>query len=41
MVYDDNGDLEKMIPELEGILDKWFDDLYARIISELDKYFNE
>lgn len=41
MVYDDNGDLEKMIPELEGILDKWFDDLYATIISELDKYFNE
>lgn len=41
MRYDKEGDLEKMIPQLKAYMGKWFDDLYARIISELDKYFNE
>ena len=41
MVWDDDGDLTKMIPELEGLIDKWFDELFDAITNELDKYFNE
>ena len=40
MVYNDDGDLTKMIPELEGIMDKWFDNLFDAITEDLDKYFN-
>lgn len=40
MVYDDDGDLEKMIPELSEILDKWFDNLFELITADLDKHFN-
>lgn len=40
MVYDDDGDLEKMIPELHAYMDEWFDNLFEEIISDLDKYFN-
>ena len=41
MVFDKDGDLIKMIPELKDYMDKWFDDLFATIISDIDKYFNE
>ena len=41
MVYDDDGDLEKMIPELNAYMDKWFDNLFEEIISDLDKYFDK
>ena len=41
LVYNDEGDLEKMIPELEGIMDKWFDDLFNAIITDITKYFNK
>ena len=41
MVYDDDGDLTKMIPELNDYMDKWFDRLFELIITDLDKYFNE
>ena len=40
MVYDDEGDLTKMIPELEIYIDHWFDTLFEAIITDLDKYFN-
>lgn len=40
MVWDEDGDLTKMLPELEGIIDKWFDELFDAITNELDKYFN-
>ena len=40
MLYDDEGDLTKMIPELEEHIDKWFDDLFNAIMEETDKYFN-
>lgn len=39
MIYDDKGDLTKMIPELEEYIDKWFDDLFNAIMVETDKYF--
>jgi len=41
MVYTDDGDLTKMIPELDAYIDKWFDTLFEAIISDLTKYFNE
>lgn len=41
MVYDDEGDLTKMIPELETYMDKWFDDLFEAIIEDLNTYFND
>ena len=41
MMYNKDGDLEKMIPELKGYMEKWFDNLFDRITEELDKYFNE
>lgn len=40
MIYDDEGDLTKMIPELDAYIDKWFDDLFEAIIEELNNYFN-
>lgn len=40
MVYDDEGDLEKMIPELKAYIDKWFDTLFDAIMTETNKYFN-
>jgi hypothetical protein len=29
-----------MIPELENIMDDWFETLFAAITEDLDKYFN-
>ena len=40
MVYDEEGDLSKMIPELENIMDDWFENLFALITEDLDNYFN-
>lgn len=40
MVYDDEGDLTKMLPELDAYIDKWFDDLFNAIMEETNKYFN-
>lgn len=39
MIYDDGGDLTKMIPELDKYLDKWFAQLETDIFKELDDYF--
>ena len=39
MVYDEEGDLEKMIPELKDYMGKWFDDLFQAITADLDNYF--
>ena len=41
IVYTDDGDLTKMIPELDAYIDNWFDTLFEAIISDLTKYFNE
>ena len=41
MVYDDEGDLTKMIPELNDYIDNWFDGLFDAIMSEVDKFFNK
>ena len=41
MVYDEEGDLSKMIPELDGLIDKWMDELFDEIMNDLNKYFNE
>lgn len=40
MVYDNEGDLTEMIPELKKYMDNWLDGLFDSIISEIDKYFN-
>lgn len=40
MIYDDDGDLTKMIPELDAYLDKWFDNLFEEIMKDINKYFN-
>lgn len=40
LVYDDDGDLSKMIPELDDLIDKWFDELFEGIIEDVNKYFN-
>ena len=39
MVYDDDGDLTKMIPELDAYIDKWFDELFDAIMNEVDNFF--
>lgn len=41
LVYDPDGDLTVMIPELENILDDWFENLFAAITEDLDKYFSD
>ena len=40
LVYDDDGDLSKMIPELDDLIDKWFDELFEGIMEDVNKYFN-
>ena len=40
MIWDNDGDLSKMIPELNIYMDKWFDDLFEAITEDLNKYFN-
>lgn len=39
MKYNKEGDLTKMLPELKGYIDKWFDDLFNAITEDLDNYF--
>ena len=41
IVYDKDGDLTKMIPELDAYLEEWFDDLFNAIIIDITKYFNK
>ena len=40
LVYDDDGDLTKMIPELNDYIDKWFYQLFDAIMKDTDNYFN-
>jgi len=40
MIWNNEGDITKMIPELEAYLDKWFENLFNAITEDLDKYFN-
>ena len=40
LVYDDDGDLSKMLPELNAIMDKWFELLFNQITEDLNNYFN-
>jgi len=40
MIYDEEGDLSKMIPELENIMDDWFENLWIELTKDLDNYFN-
>ncbi|MGF2525973.1 hypothetical protein ACQUW0_27000, partial [Ralstonia pseudosolanacearum] len=39
LVYDDDGDPSKMIPELDAMVDKWFDGVFQLIVKDLDNYF--
>ncbi len=41
MVWNDEGDLTKMIPELNAYIDKWFDDIFEEITKDIDKFFNQ
>ena len=41
MVYDDSGDLTKMLPELDAYIDEWFLTLFDAIMNDTDKYFNQ
>lgn len=41
LVYNKEGDLTKMLPTLNEYLDKWFDDLFNAIITDITKYFNK
>lgn len=40
MIYDDEGDLTKMIPELKTYLDEWFNKLFESIMTDINAYFN-
>ena len=41
MIYNQEGDLTEMIPELQEYMDKWFDDLFDAIMNDIDNYFNK
>ena len=41
MIYDNDGDLSEMMPEVDKYIDTWFDHLYYAIMVELDNYFND
>lgn len=40
LVWNEEGDLEKMIPELDEYMDKWFETLFNAILADIDVYFN-
>lgn len=40
IIFDEDGDLTKMLPELNEYLDTWFNHLYEAITADLDNYFN-
>lgn len=40
MIYEEDGDLTKMIPELDKYMDTWFEHLYDAIMADIDNYFN-
>lgn len=40
MIWDEDGDMTRMIPELDKYIDKWFEHLFDAIMEETDKYFN-
>ena len=41
MIYNQEGDLTEMIPELQEYMDKWFDELFDAIMIDIDNYFNK
>lgn len=41
MIYNQDGDLTEMIPELQEYIDKWFDELFDAIMNDIDNYFNK
>lgn len=41
LVYDDDGDLSKMLPELNAIMDKWFELLFNQITEDLNNFFKD
>lgn len=41
MIYDNDGDLTKMLPELNEYIDEWFEHLFDAITQDLDKYFEK
>ena len=41
MVYNDEGDLTEMIPELKSYMDKWFEELIDSIFEDINNYFNK
>lgn len=40
MIYEEDGDLTKMIPELDKYMDTWFEHLYDAIMADINDYFN-
>lgn len=40
MIYEEDGDLTKMLPELDKYMDTWFEHLYDAIMADIDNYFN-
>lgn len=40
MIYDEEGDLTKMLPEVDAYIDTWFNHLFEAIMEETNKYFN-
>lgn len=38
--YDKDGDLTKMLPELNAYMDEWFNGLFNIITEKIDKFFN-
>ena len=41
MIYDEEGELTNMLPELNEYIDTWFEHLFDAITAELDNYFND
>lgn len=40
IIFDEEGDLTKMLPELNEYIDTWFEHLFDAIIVDLNNYFN-
>lgn len=41
MVYDKDGDLENMIPQLKEYMEEWVNTLFEKMIFDIDNYFNK
>ncbi len=39
LIYDDDGDFSKMLPELDNIMEEWFNSVFNALVKEIEEHF--